>query len=143
MASIFAAALHSHSSSHHVSMSSSFRRRQRPGVASSVIGLSGTKPWTGGITLTSVGLRELDAILGGGQPLGTCILLEEDRWTRDLGTCLAKYWCAEVRNKWCLLLSLQMLCNICFTHHLYFFRRYLTVRLSSYQSLELMLIRNC
>lgn len=46
--------------------------------------------------MTSVGLRDLDSILGGGQPLGTCLLLEEDRWTRDLSLCLIKYWCAEV-----------------------------------------------
>lgn len=53
------------------------------------------KPWTGGIHLTSVGVTELDNILGGGQPLGTCILLQEDRWTRDLAWSLLKYWCAE------------------------------------------------
>jgi hypothetical protein len=74
-------------------MSSSFRRKRQD--ASSIGGLKGTKAWTGGITLTSVGLRDLDSILGGGQPLGTCLLLEEDRWTRDLSLCLIKYWCAE------------------------------------------------
>ena len=57
---------------------------------------SGVKRWTGGIHLTSVGLNDLDAILGGGQPLGTCILLQEDRWTRDLALSLVKYWCAQV-----------------------------------------------
>jgi hypothetical protein len=35
--------------------------------------------------------------LSGGQPLGTCLLLEEDRWTRSLGLTLMKYWCAQVR----------------------------------------------
>ena len=61
-------------------------------------GPKGTKPWTGGITLTSTGLRDLDQLLlmAGGQPLGTCIWLEEDRWTRNLAQCLIKYWCAEV-----------------------------------------------
>ncbi|KAI2511350.1 hypothetical protein MHU86_3132 [Fragilaria crotonensis] len=73
-------------------MSSSFRRKGRRDDA---FGLRGTKPWTGGITLTSVGLRDLDTILGGGQPLGTCLLLDEDRWTRDLALCLIRYWCAE------------------------------------------------
>lgn len=73
-------------------MSASFRRKGRRDEA---FGLRGTKPWTGGITLASVGLRDLDAILGGGQPIGTCLLLEEDRWTRDLALCLIKYWCAE------------------------------------------------
>ena len=75
-------------------MSASFRRKGRREDA---IGLSGTKPCIGGITLTSVGLRDLDAILLGGQPLGTCLLLDEDRWTNDLSLCLVKYWCAEVR----------------------------------------------
>jgi hypothetical protein len=59
--------------------------------------LPGTKPWTNGITLTSVGVRDVDSILGGGQPLGTCILVEEDRWTLDFGLSLVRYWCAEVR----------------------------------------------
>jgi hypothetical protein len=78
-------------------MSSSFRRgRARNDNSSNIAGRKGTKPWTGGITLTSVGLRDLDAILGGGQPVGTCLLLEEDRWTRDLALCFIKYWCAEV-----------------------------------------------
>ena len=58
--------------------------------------LQGVKPWKGGSYLTSVGLNDLDTILGGGQPLGTAILLEEDRWTRDLAVSLLKYWCAEV-----------------------------------------------
>ena len=61
-----------------------------------MMGLRGTKPWTGGITLTSSGLRDLDNILGGGQPLGTCILIEEDRWTESLSSSLVRYWCAEV-----------------------------------------------
>ena len=61
-----------------------------------MLGLAGTKSWTGGITLTSSGLRDLDAILGGaGQPLGTCILVEEDRWTQSLASTLVRYWSAE------------------------------------------------
>jgi len=82
---------------------SSFRRIGRGGKPSplsarspqQLISLSGVKPWTGGIHLTSVGLNDLDNLLGGGQPLGTCIFLEEDRWTRDLAYSLLKYWCAE------------------------------------------------
>lgn len=59
--------------------------------------LQGVKPWQGGSYLTSVGLNDLDSILGGGQVLGTSIVLEEDRlWTRDLAITLVKYWCAEV-----------------------------------------------
>ena len=62
-----------------------------------LLGLKGTKPWTGGITLTSTGLREFDNLLVcGGQPLGTCMLIEEDRWT-SLSSSLVKYWCSEVR----------------------------------------------
>jgi hypothetical protein len=59
--------------------------------------LQGVKPWQGGSYLTSVGLNDLDTILGGGQPLGTAILVEEDRWTKDFALSLIKYWCAEVR----------------------------------------------
>ena len=85
-------------------MSASFRRRrvkQGPLNAGSkklttVLERKGTKPWIGGITLTSTGLRDLDSIVGGGQPLGTAILLEEDRWTQDLALAIARYWAAEV-----------------------------------------------
>jgi len=54
----------------------------------------GTKPWTGGAHLTSSGLREFDSILGGGQPIGTCLLVQEDRYT-DLCHVLVRYWAAE------------------------------------------------
>lgn len=61
------------------------------------ISFPGTKPWTNGISLTSTGLRELDNVLTTpGQPIGTCIWIEEDRWTNDLALCITKYWCAEV-----------------------------------------------
>lgn len=88
-------------------MSSSFRRsgkaktepsassRSPFGSSQAVFERVGTKPWIGGLTLTSSGLRELDAILGGGQPLGTSIMIEEDRWTQDLALALARYWSAE------------------------------------------------
>ena len=66
-------------------------------TTASLFNLRGVKPWTGGIHLTSVGLNDLDVILGGGQPLGTCILLQEDRFARDLAVSLMRYWCAEVR----------------------------------------------
>ncbi len=61
--------------------------------------LKGCKPWTGGYTLTSTGLREWDQMLcngGGGQPLGTCVVIEEDRWTCDLALSMSRYWAAEV-----------------------------------------------
>jgi PAXNEB protein len=76
-------------------MASTFKRNV--GKADPVIQLPGTKPWTGGIRLTSTGLRELDALLGAGQPLGTCIYMEED--AANLATTLAKYWCAEVSTR--------------------------------------------
>lgn len=101
-------------------MSSSFRRRGTPKVSAVVpseksdqapspvtalhtgtplssVSLVGTKPWTGGLTLTSFGLREVDSLFlgGGGQPLRTAILLEEDRWTNDLAQSLMRYWSAE------------------------------------------------
>ena len=84
---------------HHPSiMASTFRRssKSKAGSLLSLSNLPGTKPSTGGVTLTSSGLRDLDQILGSGQPLGTCILLEQDRWTRSLATTLIKYWCAQV-----------------------------------------------
>lgn len=66
-------------------------------LSKTVLERVGTKPSKGGLTLTSTGLRELDAICGGGQPLGTAILIEEDRWTQDLALALTRYWSAEVR----------------------------------------------
>ena len=86
----------------------------RRGLSSSsspalLLGAKGIKPWAGGIHLTSVGLNDLDAILGGGQPLGTCILLQEDRWTRDLAQSLVKYWVAEVRLQNSLSIASQKL----------------------------------
>ena len=66
------------------------------GLTTPLFTLRGVKPWTGGIHLTSVGLNDLDVILGGGQPLGTCILLQEDRFARDLAMSIMRYWCAEV-----------------------------------------------
>jgi len=44
--------------------------------------------------VTSVGLNEWNALLGSGQPLGTLIWLEQDRFT-DLAITLAKYWVSE------------------------------------------------
>lgn len=68
--------------------------------------LRGVKPWQGGSYLTSVGLNDLDSILGGGQVLGTSIILEEDRlWTRDLAHTLVKYWCAEAISQDHLLMA--------------------------------------
>jgi hypothetical protein len=81
------------SSDNATATSQSLPSRQRATTPSS---LRGVKPWQGGSYLTSVGLNDLDTILGGGQPLQTCILLEEDRWSRDLALSLVKYWCAEV-----------------------------------------------
>jgi hypothetical protein len=82
-------------------MASSFRRNKAVegnggSSSSSLLGLKGTKPWTGGITLTSSGIAALDNLLGGGMPLGTCLYLQEDRWTDSLGRALLKYWCSEV-----------------------------------------------
>lgn len=58
----------------------------------------GVRPWAGGIHLTSTGLTDLDNLLGGGLPLGTSLIIQEDRWTRDLALSLLKYFCAEVCN---------------------------------------------
>jgi hypothetical protein len=82
-------------------MASAFRRAGEASKTSStatpsLLGLRGVKPWAGGIHLISSGLSDLDIILGGGQPLGTCLLLQEDRWTRDMALSLLRYWCAEV-----------------------------------------------
>ncbi|KAL9182628.1 hypothetical protein ACHAXT_013280 [Thalassiosira profunda] len=103
-------------------MSSSFKRRGRkapparpspsispdvpspppPRRAAASAVLPGTRPWTGGLALTSTGVREVDALLfssggdgGGGQPLQTSTLLEEDRLSDDLARSLSRYWCAE------------------------------------------------
>ena len=85
------------SSSSSLSSSSLSTKNHPPAVTSSFRRFRGVKPWQGGTYLTSVGLNDLDSILGGGQLLGSSILLEEDRlWTRDLALTLVKYWCAEV-----------------------------------------------
>ena len=106
-------------------MSSSFKRRRGKKVVSSPIPsslasassnsnepttkissslLPGTKHWTNNLTLTSFGLREIDSFFfssgggndaGGGQPLQTCVMLEEDRLTDDIARALSRYWCAE------------------------------------------------
>ncbi|GKY96135.1 hypothetical protein MPSEU_000573600 [Mayamaea pseudoterrestris] len=87
-------------------MASSFRRRRPESsnassqdVKVNLRGLQGTKAWTGGITLTSSGLRDLDVILGGGLPLGTCVYLQEDGWTNSLTNALLTYWCAEALSQ--------------------------------------------
>lgn len=53
-----------------------------------------TKPWTGGVILTSTGNQDWDHIIGGGQPLGTCLFLHQDRRAR-LAITLVQYWCAQ------------------------------------------------
>ncbi|GAX14229.1 hypothetical protein FisN_1Hh421 [Fistulifera solaris] len=80
-------------------MSSTFKRRN---TSNNQIfqQLEGTRPTTTpGITFTSTGLRDLDQVLSGGQPLTTCIWLEEDRWTCSLARCLVQYWCAEALSQ--------------------------------------------
>jgi hypothetical protein len=70
-------------------------------VSPQITSLPGTKPWTNNLTLTSFGLREIDSFLlssggeGGGQPLQTLVMLEEDRLTDDLARAMSRYWCAE------------------------------------------------
>ena len=80
--------------------------------------LPGTKHWTNNLTLTSFGLREIDSFFfssgggsndaGGGQPLQTCVMLEEDRLTDDIARALSRYWCAEgvAQRQMVLLVSL-------------------------------------
>ncbi|KAG7371474.1 PAXNEB domain containing protein [Nitzschia inconspicua] len=63
--------------------------------SSSFATLSGVKPWQGGLYLTSTGLQDWDVLLGGGQPLGTALLLQQDRFTTNLAESLLKYWCSE------------------------------------------------
>lgn len=92
------------------SSSSSASSSHRTAPASSFRPPRGVKPWQGGTYLTSVGLSDLDTILGGGQLLGSSILLEEDRlWTRDLALTLVKYWCAEVRVSFCCFVSIYQM----------------------------------
>jgi PAXNEB protein len=87
-------------------MASTFRRRTRgtdgDSSAQPILHLPGTKVWTAGCVLVSTGLRELDALIlgappggSGGQPLGSCILIESDHWS-ILANHLVLYWCAEV-----------------------------------------------
>lgn len=76
----------------------------------------GTKAWTGGMTLTSFGHNEMDVILGGGQPLGTCILIKDDRWTQgDLTELLVKYWLSEGIAQKQFVLGISTKSDECFT----------------------------
>ena len=80
--------------------------------------LPGTKPWTNNLTLTSFGLREIDSFFfssggeGGGIPLMSLILLEEDRLTDDLARSLCRYWCAEGVSQRQMVLMVSMLPSI-------------------------------
>ena len=80
--------------------------------------LPGTKPWTNNLTLTSFGLREIDSFFfssggeGGGIPLMSLILLEEDRLTDDLARSLCRYWCAEGVSQRQMVLLASMLPSI-------------------------------
>jgi PAXNEB protein len=91
-------------------MASTFRRRSGStnthgdSSALPVLQLPGTKVWTAGCVLVSTGLRELDALIlgappggSGGQPLGSCILIESDH-SSILSNHLVLYWCAEVSS---------------------------------------------
>jgi hypothetical protein len=79
-----------------LSSSSSSSNNQKNTTKSSFRLPQGVKPWQGGTYLTSVGVNDLDTILGGGQLIGSSILLEEDRLcTREIALTLVKYWCAE------------------------------------------------
>jgi len=80
------------------SSSSGSAGRIAASLSSSSLLLKGTKPWMNGATITSSGLRGLDSLVlvCGGQPLGTCLLIEEDKWTTSLASTIVKYWCAEV-----------------------------------------------
>jgi PAXNEB protein len=81
------------------SSSSSLRPPPPPSsssFSSSFATLRGVKPWQGGQYLTSTGLNDLDVIMGGGQPLGTCLVIRHDRFHHQGDAPpLVKYWCAE------------------------------------------------
>lgn len=75
------------------------KSKSKSSVASSSLGTSslqlrGTKPWINSSTLVSTGQRDLDVILGGGQTLGTSLLVLEDRFS-DYGSTICRYWAAE------------------------------------------------
>lgn len=57
--------------------------------------LPGTKRWIEGVLFVSSGHAVIDKILGGGVPLGTSILIEEDVMTGDHARTLARLFAAE------------------------------------------------
>jgi len=65
-----------------------------PRIRSTTAICPGTKPAAKNQTLTSTGLREFDSILSGGQPLGSIILINEDRFL-NFGLLFAQYWSSE------------------------------------------------
>jgi len=85
------------------------RTAPSPSPSSSLlVGYQGVKAWTGGIHLTSVGLKDMDVIVGGGQPLGTCMWIQQDRWCVDLALSLVKYWTAEALSQGqCLMIPVK------------------------------------
>lgn len=76
-----------------------------PTATTSFATLSGVKPWQGGLYLTSSGLQDLDVVIGGGQPIGTCLLVQEDRFSTALAQTLVQYWCAEAISQQQVLLA--------------------------------------
>ena len=71
-------------------MSSSFKR-----ASSATAAPSGTRRWVDGQCLVSTGHASLDAALGGGVPLGSLVLLEDDASGNGHGALLASIFAAE------------------------------------------------
>lgn len=71
---------------------SSFRRAVG---ATSAAAPSGTRRWLDGSLLVSSGLASLDVALGGGIPLGSLVILEEDASDGRIARTLASLFCAE------------------------------------------------
>eukprot|EP01116_Phalansterium_solitarium_P017743 TRINITY_DN4450_c0_g2_i1.p1 TRINITY_DN4450_c0_g2~~TRINITY_DN4450_c0_g2_i1.p1 ORF type:complete len:420 (-),score=163.82 TRINITY_DN4450_c0_g2_i1:188-1447(-) len=77
-------------------MSSFVRKSSKTqAAAAAAVGISGTRPSAlNGQLLISTGLHELDEILGGGQPVGSVMLVEQDTHSAFY-TALLRYFIAE------------------------------------------------
>lgn len=56
--------------------------------------IPGTRVWLNGLLLSSTGCNSIDTLIGGGVPLNTCILIQQDKYT-NIHDILLKYYLSD------------------------------------------------